>query len=263
MTDADTALPPPDRLDRPDGGYIAYRRHIGKAESLPGVVFIHGLRSDMDGGKAERLHAFCAEHDQSFVRFDCRGHGQSSGVFEETVLSEWADDAALVIDKLTEGPQIVVGSSMGGWLMMRTALDRPHKVSGLVGIAAAPDFTRRFRDELTVVEQATLARDGQIGRPTPYDPHPYVFTQALLDDGDACSVLSGTFNFSGRIRLLHGMLDDSVPWELALEILSQATTSDARLHLIKDGDHRLSRESDLRQLCQAVAELSLPVPDDC
>ena len=263
MTDADTALPPPDRLDRPDGGYIAYRRHVGKAESLPGVVFIHGLRSDMDGGKAERLHAFCAEHDQSFVRFDCRGHGQSSGVFEETVLSEWADDAALVIDKLTEGPQIVVGSSMGGWLMMRTALDRPHKVSGLVGIAAAPDFTRRFRDELTVVEQATLARDGQIGRPTPYDPHPYVFTQALLDDGDACSVLSGTFNFSGRIRLLHGMLDDSVPWELALEILSQATTSDARLHLIKDGDHRLSRESDLRQLCHAVAELSLPVPDDC
>ena len=263
MTDADTALPPPDRLDRPDGGYIAYRRHVGKAESLPGVVFIHGLRSDMDGGKAERLHVFCAERDQSFVRFDCRGHGQSSGVFEETVLSEWADDAALVIDELTEGRQIVVGSSMGGWLMMRSALDRPSRVCGLVGIAAAPDFTRRFRDQLTADEQATLARHGQIGRPTPYDPHPYVFTRALLNDGDDCSVLTGSFNFDGRIRLLHGMMDHSVPWELALEILNQATTPDARLHLIKDGDHRLSRESDLRQLCQAVAELSLSVPDDC
>ena len=263
MLDADTALPPPERLERPDGGYIAYRRHVGKTESLPGIIFIHGLRSDMDGGKAECLHAFCAERDQSFVRFDCRGHGQSSSTFEETVLSEWADDATLVIDQLTEGRQIVVGSSMGGWLMMRTALDRPERVSGLVGIAAAPDFTRRLRVELTADEQATLARDGQIGRPTPYDPHPYVFTRALLDDGDACSVLTGTFNFNGRIRLLHGMLDDSVPWELALEILAQATTPDARLHLIKDGDHRLSRESDLRQLCQAVAELSEPVPEDC
>lgn len=263
MTDADTALPPPDRLDRPDGGYIAYRRHIGKAANMPGVVFIHGLRSDMDGGKAERLHEFCAARSQSFVRFDCRGHGQSSGVFEDTVLSQWADDAALVIDNLTEGPQIVVGSSMGGWLMLLTGLARPDRVSGLVGIAAAPDFTSRFREELSDDDKAALERDGQIGRPTPYDPHPYVFTKALLDDGDACAVLKGAFPFNGRIRLLHGMLDDSVPWELSLEIASQASTPDVRVHLIKDGDHRLSRESDLRQLCQAVAELSDPPPEDC
>lgn len=263
MTDIDTALPPPERLDRPDGGYIAYRRHVGKAEGLPGVVFIHGLRSDMDGGKAERLHEFCAKRGQSFVRFDCRGHGHSSGVFEETVLSQWADDAALVIDKLTEGPQVVVGSSMGGWLMLLTGLARPDRVSGLVGIAAAPDFTRRFREELSDAEKAALQRDGHVGRPTPYDPHPYVFTKALLDDGDACSVLNGAFAFNGRIRLLHGMLDDSVPWELSLEIANQAATPDVRVHLIKDGDHRLSRESDLRQLCQAVSELSEPAPEDC
>jgi pimeloyl-ACP methyl ester carboxylesterase len=263
MTDADPQLPTPERLERPDGGYIAYRRHVGKAKGLPGVVFIHGLRSDMDGGKAERLHAFCAGRDQSFVRFDCRGHGLSSGVFEETVLSDWADDAALVVDKLTEGPQIVVGSSMGGWLMLLTGLARPGRVSGLVGIAAAPDFTSRFRAKLTNEDKAALERDGQVGRPTPYDPHPYVFTKALLDDGDAQSVLNGAFEFEGRIRLLHGMLDDSVPWELSLKIANQATTPDVRVHLIKDGDHRLSRESDLRQLCQAVAELSEPDPDDC
>lgn len=258
----DLASLPVERLDRPDGGYIAYRRQPRKRDDLPGVVFIHGLRSDMDGGKAELLHEFCAARGQAYVRFDCRGHGQSSGVFEDTVLSDWADDAALVIDRLTEGPQIVVGSSMGGWLMLLTALARPKTVIGAVGIAAAPDFTRRFREELTPADLEMLANAGRVERPTDYDDAPYVFTKALLDDGDARSVLTGeTLAFNGRMRLLHGMLDDAVPWELSLEIAAKAEAEDVRVHLIKDGDHRLSRESDLAQLCAAVAELSAPSPD--
>jgi pimeloyl-ACP methyl ester carboxylesterase len=256
-----TASVPVEQLDRPDGGSIAYRRHVGKQGYLPGVVFIHGLRSDMDGGKAERLHEFCVAREQSFIRFDCRGHGQSSGAFAETVLSDWIDDALRVIDQLTTGPQVVVGSSMGGWLMLLTALARPERVSGVVGVAAAPDFTQRFLEELSEEDRLALSRDGQIGRPTDYDPEPYVFTQALLDDGAARSVLNDTLPYNGRIRLLHGMQDDAVPWELALDIAAKAVTPDVRVHLIKDGDHRLSRESDLLQLCAAVAELSAPSLD--
>lgn len=258
---SDMANLPVERLRRPEGGYIAYRSAPGKRDDLPGVVFIHGLRSDMDGGKAERLHAFCQERGQAFVRFDCRGHGQSSGVFERTVLSDWADDALTVVDTLTDGPQIVVGSSMGGWLMLLTALARPERVTGVVGVAAAPDFTCRFRRELTPDDLATLAATGRVERPTEYDDAPYVFTRALLDDGDARSLLDKPLGFEGRMRLLHGMRDDAVPWELALEIAEKAATPDVRLRLIKDGDHRLSRESDLAELCAAVAELSAPSPD--
>lgn len=247
------------RLDRADGGYIAYRSAPRKHADLPGVVFIHGLRSDMDGGKAERLHAFCADRGQAFVRFDCRGHGQSSGVFEETVLSDWRDDALLVLDRLTEGPQIVVGSSMGGWLMLLAALARPTRVAGAIGIAAAPDFTRRFRAELSPTDRAALDRDGRIGRPTSYDADPYIFTKALLDDGDANSVMRRPIGFRGRMRLLHGMQDDAVPWALALDIAANVATPDVRVHLLKDGDHRLSREGDLDLLCQTAAELSTPV----
>ncbi len=258
---SDMANPPAERLDRPGGGYIAYRRAPRKRSDLPGVVFIHGLRSDMDGGKAERLHAFCAARGQAYVRFDCRGHGQSSGVFEKTVLSDWADDALLVLDRLTEGPQIVVGSSMGGWLMLLAAIARPERVLGAVGIAAAPDFTRRFQADLSTADRAALKRDGRLGRPTSYDPNPYIFTQALLDDGDARSVLDRPIPYQGRLRLLHGMQDDAVPWELALEIAAKVETPDVRAHLLKDGDHRLSRESDLALLCAIVAELSDPSPD--
>lgn len=254
MTDA--TLPPPERLQRPDGGHIAYRSTVSDRKDLPGVVFIHGLRSDMDGGKAECLHAFCEARGQAFVRFDCRGHGQSSSHFEETVLSDWADDALRVIDELTDGPQIVVGSSMGGWLMLLTALARPERVAGLVGIAAAPDFTSRFREELSAEDRQALERDGQIGRPTEYDPEPYIFTKALLDDGDHNRVLDKPLSFQGRMRLLHGMQDDAVPWELSLEIAAKTATDDVRVHLLKDGDHRLSRDQDLALLQATVAELS-------
>lgn len=254
MTDAPPT--PFDRLDRPEGGHIAYRRSPARRADLPGVVFIHGLRSDMDGGKAECLHAFCAERGQAYVRFDCRGHGRSSGRFDETVLSDWAADAELVLDRLTTGPQIVVGSSMGGWLMLLTALSRPDRVTGLVGIAAAPDFTRRFRDGLSPDDKATLERDGRIEEPSEYDPEPYVFTKSLLEDGERRCVLDAPFAFGGRMRLLHGMQDDAVPWELSLEIAAKATTSDVRVHLLKDGDHRLSRDGDLALLQATVAELS-------
>ena len=256
-----TGLTSVEHINRPDGGFIAYRKSHGKRNDLPGVVFIHGLRSDMDGGKAERLYEFCAERGQAYVRFDCRGHGKSSSKFEDTILSDWASDAQLVIERLTEGPQIIVGSRMGGWLMLLTALALPNRVSGLVGIAAAPDFTHGFYDGLSADDKALLNRDGRIYRPSEYDPEPYVFTKALLDDGNSRTVLDKKMTFKGRIRLLHGMLDEAVPWELSLKILAQIETNEARVQLIKDGDHRLSRESDLRQICQAVADLSEPNPD--
>lgn len=252
----DPANTPIQRLERPNGGHIAYRSTPAKRKGLPGVVFIHGLRSDMDGGKAETLETFLAERGQAFVRFDCSGHGQSSGKFEETTLADWADDALLVFDKLTEGPQIVVGSSMGGWLMLLTGLARPERTAGLVGIAAAPDFTARFQEELSAADRETLRREGRLLRPTDYDDDPYVFTREMLDAGAARTVLDKPLAYKGGVRLLHGMLDDAVPWRLSLEVAAKAETDNVRVHLIKDGDHRLSRESDLALLRATVAELS-------
>jgi len=210
----------------------------------------------MDGGKAETLETFMAERGQAYVRFDCTGHGQSSGKFEDTTLADWAEDALLVFDRLTEGPQIVVGSSMGGWLMLLTGLARPERTAGLVGIAAAPDFTARFQEELSAADRETLARDGRLLRPTDYDSAPYVFARALLGAGDARTVLDKPLAYAGGVRLLHGMLDDAVPWRLSLEIAEKAETENVRVHLIKDGDHRLSRDGGLALLRATVAELS-------
>jgi pimeloyl-ACP methyl ester carboxylesterase len=238
------------RRDRGNGTELAWVRVEGRE---PTVVFLPGYRSDMNGEKATMLAAFCAEQGQAMLRFDYSGNGASSGDFLDGTIGAWTADALAVIDALTIGELILVGSSMGGWIALLTALARPDRIAALIGIAAAPDFTRRLMWEaMAPPERATLQRDGVLYVPSQYgDPTP--ITRALIEDGDNHLVLTGSIPIHCPVRLLHGQADPDVPWELALEIARQVESPDTRVILIKDGDHRLSRPLDLELLRQTVA----------
>jgi pimeloyl-ACP methyl ester carboxylesterase len=240
------------RLDRGNGTELAWARLQG---SSPTVVFLPGFRSDMGGDKATALAAFCAARGAGMLRFDYSGHGASSGDFLDGTIGAWAADALAAIDQLTTGKLILVGSSMGGWIALLTAIARPDRVAALVGIAAAPDFTQRLMwDAMTPVERATLQRHGVLYVPSQYgDPTP--ITRGLIEDGASHLVLTGSIPIGCPIRLLHGQADPDVPWELALRIAEQVASSDVRVALVKDGDHRLSRPADLALLRQTVAAL--------
>lgn len=240
------------RLDRGNGTDLAWARVEGRA---PTVVFLPGFRSDMTGDKATMLAAFCAGRGHAMLRFDYSGHGASSGAFEDGTIGAWAADAVAAIDALTTGKLILVGSSMGGWIALLTALLRPERIAALVGIAAAPDFTQRLMwDAMAPPERAKLQRDGVLYVPSQYG-EPTPITLGLIEDGTKHLVLTGSIPIRCPVRLLHGQADPDVPWELALEIVRQVETADARVTLIKDGDHRLSRPADLELLRETVAGL--------
>ncbi len=232
---------------------IAYHRHPGRS---PGLVFIGGFRSDMTGTKATHLEALALKRGQAFLRFDHFGHGQSSGRFEDATVSRWGADMLQVLDRLTEGPQVLVGSSMGGWVMLLAARARPQRIHALIGIAPAPDFTRRLMwRRFSDAQRTALLRDGIIHIPSQYgDPAP--ITLALIEDGDRNNVLDGPIALDCPVRLLHGMADPDVPYRHSFEILDRITGGDVRLILVKDGDHRLSRDQDLALLAQTIAEVS-------
>ncbi|HZT52670.1 MAG TPA: alpha/beta hydrolase [Stellaceae bacterium] len=244
---------PPSILTREDGASIAYRRRAGRA---PGVVFLGGFMSDMTGTKARTLDAFCAARGQAFLRFDYFGHGASSGAFAEATVGRWKADTLAALDALTEGPQVLVGSSMGGWLMLLAALARPQRVSALVGIAAAPDATealmwRRFPQS---VRDAILA-EGAVRVPSAYAPEGYLITRRLIEEGRHHLVTDRPVRLACPVRLLHGMRDVDVPWETSLALAERLEGADVQLLLVKDGDHRLSRDSDLALLLRTLEPL--------
>jgi pimeloyl-ACP methyl ester carboxylesterase len=253
-------MTPAARLDRADGGYLAYHRIEGRS---PGVVFLGGFMSDMTGTKALALETHCRAIGRAYVRFDYRGHGGSSGRFEDGTIGAWTDDALAVLDGLTTGPQVLVGSSMGGWIMLLVALARPERVAGLVGVAAAPDFTEDLMwaayDEPT---RRRLMAEGSIAEPSAYAEAPYRITHALIEDGRHHVLLRGAISLRCRVRLVHGMADPDVPWRTALRLTERLQSPDVVMTLVKDGDHRLSREEDLARLGAIVDELCLMPPRD-
>ncbi len=255
MTDITAPPPPkpPETLPGRDGVSIAYHRTPGKS---PGVVFLGGFMSDMTGSKATVLEAFCRARGQAFLRFDYRGHGASSGRFEDGTIGLWADDALTAFDALTEGPQVLVGSSMGGWVALLTALKRRDRIAALVGIAAAPDFTEDLLwPALSPEQRAAIARDGLIRLPSQYSERPYSITLKLIEEGRRHLLMRGPLDLTCPVRLLHGMRDPDVPWQRSLELADKLAATDVRVELIKDGDHRLSREQELKLLCRTVEEL--------
>jgi pimeloyl-ACP methyl ester carboxylesterase len=241
-------------LARPGDATIAYHRLEGAA---PGIVFLGGFRSDMTGIKALFLEDYCRRRGRAYVRFDYFAHGQSSGDFADGTISRWRDDAVAVIDSLTEGPQILVGSSMGGWIMVLAALARPERIAALVGIAAAPDFTTDLLpNRLSDAQQLELNQTGRIVLPSSYDPAGYLYTKALVDDGNRNVVLCGAIPLTCPVRLFHGMADESVPWRQSLKLAERLDSRDVALTLVKDGDHRLSRDEDLARLAGVLDTLT-------
>jgi len=240
------------RLDGPNGA-IAWRRRRGRG---PAIVFFGGYASDMTGTKASFLDSWAAAQGRAFLRFDYTGHGASGGRFEEGTITAWAADAIAAIERLTEGPVVVVGSSMGGWIMLEVALARPARVRALVGIAAAADFTEDLLwarwDDAT---RARLVAEGRVTEPSEYDPAGSVYTRALIEDGRQRLRLRGPIGFAGPVRLLHGQNDHAVPWQTSLRLAERLESSDVQVILVKDGDHRLSRPADLALLARTLAPL--------
>jgi pimeloyl-ACP methyl ester carboxylesterase len=241
------------RIARAGGASIAYRRRSGKS---PTVVFLGGFMSDMSGSKASALDAFCAVRGQAFLRFDYSGHGESEGSFVDGTIGVWLDDALLAIDRQSTGPLVLVGSSMGGWIALHVALARRERILALVGIAAAPDFTEDLIwGEYDAAKRAALLRDGVVQEASEYASTPTPITRALIEDGRRRLLLRAPIAFDGPVRLLHGQRDPDVPWRRSLLLADRLTSSDVRVVLVKDGDHRLSRDEDLALLNATVAEL--------
>lgn len=231
---------------------LAWARLPGKG---PGVVFLPGFRSDMQGSKAIFLRDHCAARGQAFLRLDYSGHGESDGRFEDGTIGQWAADALALFDALTEGPQILVGSSMGGWIALLIARQRAARLAGLIGIAPAPDFTETLLwPALPPEARQALMRDGIIQLPSQYG-EPTPVTRALIEDGKRQSVLDAPIDLPCPVRILQGMADPDVPWRHAIRILDTLAQGDARVTLIKDGDHRLSRPEDLRLLAETLDSL--------
>lgn len=244
----------PSILTRADGATIAYHAHTGKS---PGVIFCGGFNSDMTGTKAVALEAHCRKAGRAFVRFDYFGHGQSSGAFEDGTIGRWKDDAIAVIDEVADGPQIIVGSSMGGWVMLLAAVARPTRAAGLLGIAPAPDFTQDLMwDQFDEEIRETLRRDGVYYEPSEYGDEPYAITMRLIEDGREHLLLQDTLKLTCPLRILQGMQDPDVPWQHALKIVDAYQGDDVEVTYIKNGDHRLSEPADIARLLRAVDELA-------
>ena len=242
----------PSYLETPQGRRIAYHKTEGQG---PCVVFLGGLKSDMEGTKALHLEDWARARGQAFLRFDYSGHGQSSGSFEEGCIGDWHEDTLAAVDALTEGAIVPVGSSMGGWQALLLAKARATRIKGMVTIAAAPDFTEdgywaNFTDE----QKAQLEAEGQVALPSDY-MEPYIVTKRMVENGRENLVLRDALPLPFPVRCLQGTDDSAVSTETALRLLDHATCDDMRLTLVKDADHRFSDEACLNLIEAAVEEV--------
>ncbi len=244
----------PSILTRDDGATIAYHRRTGKT---PGVVFLGGFNSDMSGTKARALDDFCAAEKRAFLRFDYFAHGASSGDFAQATVGRFLDDTLTAIDRLIEDRLVLVGSSIGGWLMLLAAQARPERIHALVGIAAAPDASEDLMWQRMSFElRETVMMKGAVRVPSKYSETGYLITRKLIEEARTHLVMRAPIALACPVRLLHGMADPDVPWETSLALADRITGSDVLVTLVKDGDHRLSRDGDLALLLRTVKTLT-------
>lgn len=235
----------------PQNTHIAYRHLAGEGM---GVLFLHGYRSDMQSSKALALAEWCQQENIPFTALDCFAHGESSGEFMDFTISKAIESVLYILDEVVTGEQIIVGSSMGGWVGLHVALARQHQIKGFVGIAAAPDFTDRMRAMMNAAQRAELDREGVVWAPGDFGPD-YPITQQFLDDGRERFLLTDSIPLDIPVHLMQGMRDDSVPWETALTIATKLTCMEVTTILIKDADHRLNRPQDIAVLKEAVGKM--------
>lgn len=234
-------------------GELAYHKLKGKQ---PGLVFLHGFKSDMEGAKALALEEFCWKEGRQFIRFDFRGHGKSSGTFNDFRIGMAKEDAIAVLDNLCDGPQLLVGSSMGGWIMLLAAMARPEKIAGLIGIAAAPDFTEHLLlDAFTHAQRRDLQKKGSVMVPNCYGGDAYPISKEFIVESGEHLVLDATIPLTCPVHLIHGTMDDDVPWEFSMTLNEKLESKDVRTTLVKDGDHRLSSEKHLAVITRVVGKM--------
>lgn len=242
----------PSIFTTPQGRQIAHHRTDGEG---PVIVFLGGLKSDMDGTKALHLEDWAHKQGRAFLRFDYSGHGRSSGAFHEGCIGDWAEDTFEAIHALTEGPLVIVGSSMGGWQALLLARRVPERIAGMVTIAAAPDFTEDgWWAGFTDAQKQALERNGQVELPSDY-MEPFIVTRRMIEDGRKQLVLRAPLSLPFPVRCLQGTADTAVSTETALLLLDHAKCPDMRLTLVKDADHRFSDETCLGLIEQAITDL--------
>jgi len=243
-----------------DGQKLAFSQVNGdkNIKNLPGVVFLSGLKSDKEGTKAIFLSQWAEKNNRDFLRFDYRGHGASSGSFEETSISDWLEDTKSIVLSLTSGPQILVGSSLGGWIALLFAQLYPQKVAGIIGIAAAPDFTAKYAiNNLTKDQRQELKTTGKLSFDSEYFEEPLVITQKLIEDGNQHLILTKNQCIDCPVRLFHGSLDEDVPLSTSIDILKSLSSVDMQLQIIKGIDHRFSTAECLELIKETVERMPL------
>ncbi len=243
------------RENSPDIAYV-YTAPSGEGKSLPSVMFCGGFKSDMDGTKALYLEEQCKARGQAFIRFDYRGHGQSDGEFIDGTIGLWKQDAADVMQNIIKGSVILVGSSMGGWISLLLLDQYADKIAGMIGIAAAPDFTTgMYNEDLTEELRIELHDKGFVSLPNDYSDEPYIITKALIDDGNNQLFMNTRHKCAMPIRLVQGMKDADVPWQTAHRI-KNVVEGDVEVFLVEDGDHRLSRPQDLELIDEQLRNIN-------
>ncbi|MDG5747957.1 alpha/beta hydrolase [Qipengyuania sp. XHP0207] len=234
----------------PDGRRIAFRHTTGRG---PTLVFLPGYMSDMAGGKATALFDWAKGRGQACLLLDYSGCGESGGDFADGTLSRWREEVVALIDAHVEGEVIVIGSSMGGWLMLLVAQALGVRLAGMVGIASAPDFTDWGRSD---ADKARLGAGETVFDDNPYGPEPTPMHPGFFADGQALRQLDGTIPIDAPLRLIHGQRDSDVPWQISMRLAEALRSDDIQVVLVKDGDHRLSREQDIALLLRTIGALS-------
>ena len=236
------------------GRKISCRLRDGKP---PPILFFPGYASDMEGPKALALDGFAERRGLRMLRFDYSGTGSSGGRFEDGTLALWLEESLVVVDQLTRGPLILVGSTMGGWIGLHVALLRPERVRALVGIAAAPDFTDWG---FTAEQKAELQQRGRVEEPNPYGPEPQLFTRAFWESGQQLRLLTTDIAIDCPVRLIHGDKDEDVPLDVPFRTMRAVRSADVQLNVIKGGRHRLSEPHEIDAILRTAAALLEPSP---
>ena len=242
------------QINRENGPSLAYRSHDGQSGLT--YVWLSGFKSDMSGTKVLELEKWAIANGHGFLAFDYSGHGESGGAFEDGTISAWRADSLEAIETCTSGPLVLVGSSMGGWMALLAAQALKDRVKALILIAPAPDFTDKLMwPEFSKEAQRAILEEGFHLRPSDYG-EPYPITRALIEDGRNWNLLDEPYDFAGPVRILQGKEDPDVPWQHAFGLVDTMTSEDLVFHLIKDGDHRLSRPQDIERLKATCAEVA-------
>lgn len=243
------------QFKRKDNHFLSYKRlKFEESTSKPGWIFISGYGADMQGPKATFIFELAQKTKTNCLIFEHFGHGTSSGSLDEGTIGRWKEDTIAFLDEFTEGPQILIGSSLGGWLLLLAALERPQRVHGMIGIASAPDFTETYWNAMTPNQRKALMRDGEVdltiwGRTRR-------ISRILVEDGRANFVMNRPLHYSCPVILLHGEKDDLIPWEISQKLLEHIDAPSVTLTLIKNGDHGLIRPQDFDVLKSALLSLS-------